>query len=65
MRDRIDRRRVRVELTERGLDRVENATRARFEIASAALARLDHESRRRLSDLLRLLVLAQEEEARP
>ena len=65
LRDRVDRRRVLVELTERGLDRVETATRARFEMASAALARLDRRSRRQLSDLLRLLVLAQEEEVQP
>jgi DNA-binding MarR family transcriptional regulator len=62
LRDRTDRRRILVELTKKGLDQVENATKARFEIASAALARLDQDSRRQLSDLLRLLVLAQQQD---
>jgi DNA-binding MarR family transcriptional regulator len=61
--DPRDRRRVLIELTEQGLERVERATKARFEIASAALAHLDGKSRRQLSDLLRLLLLAQTEEA--
>ena len=62
--DPEDRRRVLVELTAKGHERVEKATKARFEIASAALARLDARRRRQLSDLLRLLLLAQEGEAR-
>ena len=65
LRDRADRRRVLIELTEQGLGRVERATEARFEIASAALARLDRKRRRQLNDLLRLLVLAHADEARP
>jgi DNA-binding MarR family transcriptional regulator len=59
--DPEDRRRVLVELTGQGLEQVENATRARFDIASAALARLDRKHRRQLSDLLRQLLLAQDE----
>jgi len=59
--DPADRRRVLVELTRQGLERVENATKARFEIASAALSRLDRKRQRQLSDLLRLLLLAQDE----
>jgi DNA-binding MarR family transcriptional regulator len=58
-----DRRRVLIELTDQGLECVERATRAGFEIASAALAHPDGKSRRQLSDLLRLLVLAQADEA--
>jgi DNA-binding MarR family transcriptional regulator len=63
LRDRADRRRVLIELTDQGLERVEGATKARFEIASTALAHMDRKSRRQLSDLLRLLVLAQADEA--
>jgi len=59
--DPADRRRVLVELTRQGLERVEHATKARFEIASAALSRLDRKRQRQLSDLLRLLLLAQDE----
>jgi DNA-binding MarR family transcriptional regulator len=50
-----------VELTAEGHKQVENATRARFEIASSALARLDRKRRKQLSDLLRQLLLAQDE----
>jgi len=59
--DPEDRRRVLVELTEQGLQLVETATEARFEIAARALARLDSRRRRQLSDLLRRLLLAQDE----
>ena len=59
--DPSDRRRVLVELTARGQEQVETATRARFEIASSALARLDRKRRKQLSDLLRQLLLAQGE----
>jgi len=57
--DPTDRRRVLVELTGRGLELVEKATKARFEIAASALSGLDGESRRKLSELLRQLLLAQ------
>jgi len=63
--DPADRRRVLVELTDEGRERVESATKARFEIASAALAGLDRKRRRQLTDLLRLLLLAQDDPARP
>ena len=59
--DPADRRRMLVELTAQGHRQVENATRARFEIASSALARLDRKRRKQLSDLLRQLLLAQDE----
>jgi DNA-binding MarR family transcriptional regulator len=62
--DPADRRRVLVELTREGLARVESATKARFEIAAAAVSGLDRKSRRQLSNLLRSLLLAQESEPR-
>jgi DNA-binding MarR family transcriptional regulator len=62
--DPRDRRRVLVELTDKGHERVEKATKARFDVASSALARLDGKRRRQLSNLLRLLLLAQGDEAR-
>jgi len=62
--DPADRRRVLVELTAEGVERVENATKARFEIAAAAVSGLDRRSRRQLSNLLRSLLLAQEPEDR-
>jgi len=58
--DPEDRRRVLVELTPEGVERVENATKARFEIATAAVSGLGPKSRRQLSNLLRLLLLAQQ-----
>jgi len=62
LQDSADRRRVLVELTAEGVERVENATKARFEIAAAAVSGLDRKSRRQLSSLLRSLLLAQESE---
>jgi DNA-binding MarR family transcriptional regulator len=62
--DPADRRRVLVELTRKGRQRVDNATRARFEIAAAAVSGLDRKSRRQLSDLLRTLLLAQDADKR-
>jgi len=62
--DPADRRRVLVELTEKGQEQVESATKARFEIASSALAGLGHKQRQQLSGLLRLLLLAQDDSAR-
>ena len=61
--DPEDRRRVLVELTELGIERVDSATKVRFESAATALSRLDRRSRRQLSSLLRRLLLAQDEEA--
>ncbi len=57
--DTADRRRVLVELTGRGLKLVEQATKARFEIAATALSGLGDDSRRKLSELLRRLLLTQ------
>ena len=59
LQDPQDRRRVLVELTPVGHERVENATEARFEIAAAAVSGLDRQKRRQLSNLLRSLLLAQ------
>jgi DNA-binding MarR family transcriptional regulator len=58
--DPQDRRRVLVQLTEAGLERVDLATKARFGTASAALACLNARQRQQLSSLLRRLLLAQE-----
>lgn len=60
--DPLDRRRVLVELSPEGHERVEKATEARFEIAAAAVSGLDPKSRRQLSNLLRALLLAQQPE---
>jgi len=62
--DPEDRRRVLVELTREGRERVDNATKARFEIAASAVSVLDRRSRRQLSDLLRSLLLAHNPDAR-
>ena len=59
LQDPQDRRRVLVELTSEGHERVDNATEARFEIAAAAVSGLDRKRRRQLSNLLRSLLLAQ------
>ena len=56
-----DRRRVLVELTADGRKLVDKATKARFEAASEALQGLDENQRKHLGDLLRGLLLAQEE----
>lgn len=62
--DPEDRRRVLVQLTETGLERVDLATKARFETASAALSCLGARQRQQLSGLLRRLLLAQDSETR-
>jgi DNA-binding MarR family transcriptional regulator len=56
-----DRRRVLVQLTSRGRKLVDQATAARFEAAAAALEGLSQVQQARLDDLLRELLLAQEE----
>jgi DNA-binding MarR family transcriptional regulator len=60
--DPEDRRRVLVQLSEAGRERVDQATSARFKTASAALDGLGAGQRRQLSELLRQLLLAQDEE---
>lgn len=62
--DPQDRRRVLVQLTAAGIERVDLATRARFETASAAVACLGARQRQQLSSLLRRLLLAQESQDR-
>lgn len=57
--DPEDRRRVLVQLTDTGLECVEQATEARFDTASAALACLGPRQRQQLAGLLRRLLLAQ------
>jgi DNA-binding MarR family transcriptional regulator len=61
MADPDDRRRVLVQLTGEGLKLVESAAEARFQSARDALYCLDGQQRSQLSDLLRLVLLAQED----
>jgi len=61
-RDPADRRRVFVELTEKGRTCVDRATEARFSAARTALAALAPRQRRQLENLLRQLLLAQDED---
>ena len=58
--DPEDRRKVLVELTPRGLKRIEDSAQARFETATQALQTLDPKQRKALSDLLRLVLAAHE-----
>ena len=59
--DPEDRRRVIVQLTRRGMSLIEKATEVRFESATAAIASLSHRDRDQLSQLLRKVLLAQEQ----
>jgi DNA-binding MarR family transcriptional regulator len=59
--DPKDRRRVLVQLSRRGLRVVEDATEARFQAATEALQDLDQRKRAQLSNLLRLVLLAQDD----
>lgn len=56
IKDGTDRRRVLVQLTGKGLQRVDRASEARFEAATEALKGLSPAQVRELSDLLRLLM---------
>ncbi len=58
--DPQDRRRVLVQLTRQGLDRVENAAEARFGAATTALDSLEPAQLEALSELLRQVLTAQE-----
>jgi DNA-binding MarR family transcriptional regulator len=58
--DKDDRRRVLVQLTKKGLNLIEGATEARFESAMDALDSLSANQRESLSNLLRLVLAAQE-----
>jgi DNA-binding MarR family transcriptional regulator len=58
--DARDRRRVLVQLTRKGVARVDRATEARFKAAAAALECLGDSQRRQLERHLRQLLLAQE-----
>jgi len=60
VKDPGDRRRVLVELSRKGLRLVEEATEARFQAATEALRDLDQRKRAQLSNLLRLVLLAQD-----
>jgi DNA-binding MarR family transcriptional regulator len=59
IKDNNDRRRVWVQLTQKGLRLVEGATEARFEAATDALEGLSKRQRESLSDLLRLVLIMQ------
>ena len=58
--DAEDRRRVLVELTSNGLKLIEDAAETRFQSAAEAIACLDDRQKSQLSDLLRTVLLAQE-----
>lgn len=59
LKDPQDRRRVLVQLTNKGVDVIEKATEARFGVATAALGELSSEQMKTLSDLLRSLLAQQ------
>ncbi len=61
LKDDEDRRRVLVQLTQKGLKLIEGATEARFEAAMDALEGLSSRQRESLSNLLRLVLTAQED----
>ena len=61
--DPKDRRRVLVRLTPKGLQRIESAAEARFRSARAAVSGLTERERQRLDQLLRKVLLAQEQDA--
>jgi DNA-binding MarR family transcriptional regulator len=58
--DDSDRRKVLVQLTDKGLQLIETATEARFETAMDALESLSAKQRHALSNLLRLVLTSQE-----
>lgn len=60
VKDKNDGRRVLVQLTNKGIRLIEGATEARFESAMHALESLSKRQRDALSDLLRLVLTAQE-----
>lgn len=60
MADEEDRRRVLVQLTVKGLKLIENAAEIRFESAADAIACLNRQQTSQLSNLLRAVLLAQE-----
>jgi DNA-binding MarR family transcriptional regulator len=59
--DALDRRRVLVQLTDAGLNLIENATEARFDSATDSIGELDDGQRQTLNKLLRLVLLSHEE----
>ena len=59
LQDGMDRRRVLVQLTGKGLKLIDNATAARFDVATSAMDTLTISQRRQLGDLLRCVLLAQ------
>lgn len=58
--DPDDRRKVLVQLTGKGLSLIEGATEARFETAMESLEDLSPMQRKKLSDLLRMVLTAHE-----
>jgi DNA-binding MarR family transcriptional regulator len=61
LKDDADRRKVLVQLTDKGLKLIESATEARFETAMDALESLSARQRNALSDLLRMVLMSQED----
>ena len=61
LKDDTDRRKVLVQLTDQGLKLIETATEARFETAMDSLESLSARQRNALSNLLRLVLTAQED----
>ncbi len=59
LQDKKDGRRVLVQLTNDGLELIDNATAARFDVANAAMDNLTILQRKQLDDLLRCVLLAQ------
>lgn len=59
--DKEDRRRIFVQLTAEGLELIESAAEIRFQTATDAINCLDDRQTAQLSDLLRLVLLAQED----
>lgn len=58
--DKEDRRRVLVQLTGEGLRSIEEAAKSRFQSAEDAVACLSESQRNQLNDLLRLVLMSQE-----
>jgi len=62
LQDNEDRRKVLIQLTQKGLELIENATEVRFEAAMDALDGLTSQQRESLSKLLRLVLTTQDDD---